>query len=636
MKRAATWATRTGIVAVGAGLVAVGVTVSASAPAAAADGLRTFDDCDALRDWYVAAALPQVTPYGLGGAHPYVMQDSIQRNGPASGAAEMAAPQARSSSADAAVGNGATGTNVQEAGVDEPDLVKTDGRYVVTVRNGTLHVEDTVGETPAEVGRVRLSEAGGDQFNELLLVGDRAVVSGTRLPQLDQPNQPDARLSDWSWPEYNDTVVSTVDLSDRDDPTLVRTEQLDGRLVSAREHDGVVRLVLSHSPNLPFAQPDRTTSEAQALAENRRLIRSSTAQDWLPQRGDEQLLDCSDVRHPKRGAGLGTVTVVTMSPRLPSALDAVGVSASGDLVYSSTDRLYVATTDGGFVPMAEGGMPTSDVVGTPPHREPSTEVHAFTLDGAATTYTASGKVPGMVHDRWAFSEHGGLLRIARMQGGSDRPQESGITVLEEAGGDLKEVGSVGGMGRNEQIRAVRWFGDLAVVVTFRQTDPLYTVDLSEPTRPRVRGELKIPGYSAYLHPIGDDLLLGVGQDATLEGQVTGVQVSSFDLRRLDRPTRVDTADLGAQSYTPVEQDSRAFSYLPERRLALVPVTDWAAGGQRMQVVAVSTDGALSQVDEVELPRRGGEQVRALPLDDGRVAIAGYDGVVELIDVPGQP
>ncbi|MPZ95656.1 MAG: hypothetical protein GEU96_12285 [Propionibacteriales bacterium] len=625
--------------AVGAGLVAVGVTVSASAPSAAADGLRTFDDCDALRDWYVTAALPQVTPYGLGGGHPYIMQDSMAMKGSAPGAAEMAAPQARSSSADAAVGNGETGTNVQEAGVDEPDLVKTDGRHVIFVRNGTLHVEDTVGDTPVEVGKVRLSESGGDQFNELLLVGDRAVVTGTRLPQLDQPDQqgqPDARLSDWSWPEYNDTVVSTVDLSDLDDPTLVRTEQLDGRLVSAREYDGVVRLVLSHSPDLPFVQPDRTTSEVQALAENRRLIRSTTAQDWLPQRGDEQLLDCSDVRHPKRDAGLGTVTVVTMSPLLPSALDAVGVSASGDLVYSSTDRLYVATTDGGFMPMAEGDMPTSDVVRTPPHREPSTQVHAFTLDGAATTYTASGKVPGRVHDRWAFSEHDGLLRVASMQGGLGRPQESGITVLEEAGGGLKEVGSVGGMGRNEQIRAVRWFGDLAVVVTFRQTDPLYTVDLSEPTRPRVRGELKIPGYSAYLHPIGDDLLLGVGQDATQEGQVKGVQVSSFDLTRLDRPTRVDTADLGAQSYTPVEQDSRAFSYLPERRLALVPVTDWTAGGQRMQVVAVSTDGALSQVDEVELSRRGGEQVRALPLDDGRVAIAGYDGVVELVDLPTRP
>ena len=91
---------------------------------------------------------------------------------------------------------------------------------------------------------------------------------------------------------------------------------------------------------------------------------------------------------------------------------------------------------------------------------------------------------------------------------------------------------------------MRFVGDIGYVVTFRQIDPLYTIDLSTPERPRVLGELKIPGYSAYLHPIGDDLLLGIGQDATEEGRPTGTQVSVFDVSDLRRPTRLHRLALG--------------------------------------------------------------------------------------------
>ena len=106
------------------------------------------------------------------------------------------------------------------------------------------------------------------------------------------------------------------------------------------------------------------------------------------------------------------------------------------------------------------------------------------------------------------------------------------------GGELREVGRVGGLGKGEQIYAVRFIGHVSYVVTFRQVDPLYTVDLSDPTNPRVRGELKILGYSAYLHPVGDGVLLGVGQDASGQGRIRGTQISLFDISGLDvRPGR---------------------------------------------------------------------------------------------------
>ncbi|HTE64092.1 MAG TPA: beta-propeller domain-containing protein, partial [Solirubrobacteraceae bacterium] len=154
-----------------------------------------------------------------------------------------------------------------------------------------------------------------------------------------------------------------------------------------------------------------------------------------------------------------------------------------------------------------------------------------------------------------------------------------VTTLASQDGHLVWRGQVGGLGRGERIYAVRFLGDVGYVVTFRQTDPLYTVDLSDPANPRVRGELKIPGYSAYLHPVGDDLLLGVGQEATDDGRVQGLQLSLFDVSDLARPVRVQQARLGQRwSSSAVEWDHHAFLWWPATKLALLPMDSQAFQG----------------------------------------------------------
>ncbi len=200
----------------------------------------------------------------------------------------------------------------------------------------------------------------------------------------------------------------------------------------------------------------------------------------------------------------------------------------------------------------------------------STELHAFdTSSSTKTEYVGSGSVPGFVLGRWALSQHEGALRVATTRqppwdGEQTGKTSSMVVKLEERNGSLVETGRVGGLGKTEQIRAVRYFGDIAAVVTFRQTDPLYLLDLSG--QPKVLGELKVPGFSTYLHPIGDGLLLGIGQDADKTGMVTGMQASVFDISDLSRPALVDRLRLG-NGYTPALDDSRAFTYDPDRRLA---------------------------------------------------------------------
>jgi beta propeller domain-containing protein len=621
----------TALGATAAGLVAAGaVTVigagPGATPTAVANELTPFDDCAQLRSWYVESALPHVTAWGWDTGGP-IMVDGVM---PLASTPRVAAPPAAAETG--AVGNGATGTNLQEQDVDEPDLAKTDGDHVVVIRHGDLVVYDATGEQADEIGRLDLPWR--LQIDELLLVGDRAVLFGstTAMTPYIEPPGPIRRIQPYGEPTTGrmitsgpHTTVTTVDLTDPAAPTVQRTETIQGDLVSAREHDGTVRVVTTWLPSLDFAEPYPRLTSKQALAKNRDLVRSTTAADWLPSTrvdgGSAQpLMSCADVRHPADPAGAGTISVVTMDPDNPGARTGTGVAADGDLTYSSADRLYVATADDGWTWTADQT------------RDTTTDIHAFDVAGDQTTYVASGEVPGRVKDQWSFSEDGGLLRVASTLGPSWAPKETKVTVLAERNGRLDPIGSVGGIGPEDQIEAVRWFGDVAVVVTFRLVDPLYTLDLSDPRHPAVVGELKIPGFSAYLHPLGDDLLLGVGQDATRAGSMRGSQVSTFDLGDLAKPQRLDQVGLGYTRSSAIESDSRAFSYLSADRLAFVPTTSWRFGSA-MDVIGVDPDGVLALVKRIDLPGWS-SNARALPLADGRVAVIGAGDQVQLVDPAG--
>ncbi len=282
-------------------------------------------------------------------------------------------------------------------------------------------------------------------------------------------------------------------------------------------------------PDLDFARPGRRAgSQDRALERNLEAVRGTEVDDWLPQvttyaedgsATTERLVDCDDVALPGSpgeadGTTPGTVAVVGLDATAPLAglaeADAVGVAIGTDLVYASLDRLYLAT--GGaptgccwLVDRAFPGGPIGGWSGT-------SEIHELELDGTAATYVATGEVDGTIRDRWSMDEHDGVLRVA-VGPSSETGDFSSIVTMRRDGTRLEEIGRVDRIGPREDIEAVRWFGDLALVVTFRRVDPLYTVDLFDQTAPRVVGELKVPGYSAYLHPLGPHRLLGLGEGA---------------------------------------------------------------------------------------------------------------------------
>ena len=572
------------------------------------------------------------------------------------------------------MGNGATGTNLQEAGVDEPDVMKTsDGRLYTTVGD-RLVVLDVTGEEPRELGSLEVPALaaasrgwgggwGGEPVPdqgpaqpggaELLLDGDRVLLLSSAW--LEEPGQDQGRsgatedMSIWPGPVGSPTTTTTVvDVSDPGSPRLVSQQEVEGTLVGARLSDGVVRVVTTSTPTLdrPDELPvlpgggtdqgwEAEATEAHLLA----LVRMSGEQ-FLPEQitrdADGAVVSrapavaCSEVTHPTTDAGAGMLTVRSLDLTSGSdpVVDRTAVATDGELIYASADRLYVATTRGGwsFWTGLRGDVPQIE--------DPTTELHGFaTDDGFATTYLASGEVEGVLLGRWAMSARDGRLRVATTVGqlwagdSQQPPSESFVTVLEERDGDLVQEGQVGGLGKGETIRAVRWFDDVATVVTFRQTDPLYVVDLSDPAAPRVTGELKVPGYSAYLHPVGDGRLVGVGQDATDEGRTTGVLVQTFDISDPAAPTQVDTWT-EADTWTAVEGDSRQFSYLPEQRTVLMPMD--TMGTAVVQAFTVGDDGTLTDAGRFDLSGQGYRWlVRAMPVGDSVAVLSGGEQGTEL-------
>jgi uncharacterized secreted protein with C-terminal beta-propeller domain len=246
----------------------------------------------------------------------------------------------------------------------------------------------------------------------------------------------------------------------------------------------------------------------------------------------------------------------------------------------------------------------------------TTQLHMFDIsDPETATYVASGEVEGVLHSQWSMDEYEGVLRVVVTDEnpwwGSSGVPDTAVVTMERRGDDLVQIGSVDGLGKNERVYAVRFIQEKGYVVTFRQVDPLYVVDLSDPRDPEVKGELKINGYSAYLHPIGEDLLLGVGQDATDEGRQLGTQVSVFDVSDPSDPRRLSRLTF-EDAYSDAEWDHHAFLWWAPEEISVLPLQRWSwdeRSGKEDNfsgaVVLSATPNRVKQLGEIRHPNANG-------------------------------
>lgn len=595
--------------------------------------LALADSCDELLDWYVARGVDRVGPWGWEYGYGIAMEDgalamtSAGADTSATDSAERSASAPVPLAAASRVTSADSGTNVQELGVDEPDVVKTDGRTLFRVEGGDLTTYDVTGDQVARLGSADLVDL---RDGEILLSGDTVVAIGDGGP---------TSSSKQGYGTHTSTRVIVLDVSDPSAPQVEHTYLFSSSTLEARLHGDTVRLVTQAGlPDLDFEEAGRD-DEREAERENREIVRDSDIDDWLPTVSTDggapgRLVECEDVAIPDDGDSLGTIVVVGFAADEPGERSTSGLAVDTQLAYLSADQLYLATSAWGG-----GGCwevcPTVDTIA--PRWWPGggddgvSHLYAFDLDGRATTYAASGEVDGTIRDRWAMDEAGGVLRVAVGPTGRTGNFNSIVTFRQD-GNDLVEAGRVDKLGVDEQIQAMRWFDGLAIMVTFRQVDPLYAIDLTDPDEPRLMGQLKIPGFSAYLHPLGRHRLLGLGEGPAEGDRGWGAQAGLFNVTDLTDPRRLDVVSYGRDTFALATQDPRQLTWLPDERKILTVVSDYRRTGQVGLVSVLSLgDGQLeNRTVEVEYGDDVNE-VRLVPLPDGRVVLV-TGGDAEFFDL----
>ena len=458
-------------------------------PAAFHGELRAAGSCDALLDQYVDRALDVVGPYGWDSYVGYGLSDDLvvtdaQVPGAVSGLARTYRADAGRAELSVAKAepstHSGTGTNVQEAGGRRARRVKTDGEMLVRLDDAELTTYDVTG---AAVERPWQPRPRRPPHGEILLAGDTVVAigdDGTR-PARSQPYTYQGQAA----PQ---TRVMTIDVSDPADPTLVDTVDYDTRTVTARQHGDDVRLVLSAGlPDLDFVQPmrghGRRTGARSAQDANEQLVRQTTLADWLPRVSTDggasaQLLDCDDVAVPRADLALDTMAVVGFDAGDPA--ERPGASGWPATHRWPTSRPTTSTSRPATL-VASCATAAPSTWSEPPAAAPPTSTTSPSTAPAAS-YVGAGEVEGSVADRWAMDEQDGVLRLA-VGPTSQTGDFNSIVTLRADGDELSQIGRLDQLGAGEQIKSVRWFDGLAILVTYRQVDPMYAVDLTDQADP---------------------------------------------------------------------------------------------------------------------------------------------------------
>lgn len=534
-----------------------------------------------------------------------------------------------------------SGTNNQVAGVDEADFLKNDNEFIYVVANGHLRIIDA---WPADESHVVSTTAIEGTPTRLYVTNDRALVYSSlrdgATPAPDYYGQGectygyDCQFAGDGYP----TKLAVFDIADRAHPALVREIRSSASYVNARRIGTAVHTILA-SPAAEFpgvvyypagiecgsdADPAAVEKALDDLrTANTIIIEKSPLTGWLPTLTDtiytdgqpsttgNLLASCPSFYRSSLEDGSSLLTVMSVSIDAPQAPSTTTILSRAGAAYASSEALYLA------VPQERndwygwyGGWEGVDELST---------VHKFALDGAVPTYVASGVVKGRVLNQFSMDEKNGYLRIATTTGHLPSDSvHSTLSVLGVVEDEIATVGQIDGIAPSEDIRSVRFDGTRAFIVTFKKTDPLFVFDLSDPLAPTKMGELKIPGFSTYMHMMDASHLLTIGYDAEDEGDFawfSGVLVQVFDVTEPANPTRQHAHEIGTRgSSSEALTNHLAFNYFDPLHLLALPMTvcEGGSGGSYgtemtfngLMVFDVTVDGGIVEKGRVAHPNSG--------------------------------
>jgi len=460
--------------------------------------------------------------------------------------------------------NDTSKTNTQVDGVDEGDLLKTDGENFYFARRNDIMITKA---HPAENSEL-LSTIEEKDFtpNELYIYEDRLVVMGYKREPLNNQKQTaeDGVSKEMILPYHRgQTAAYIYDISNPSSPQKVREVAVQGNYVTSRQIDENLYFITNEHP--PFHIMRDTTDDGSKEQEDLRPKYKDSAV------GSEAMPIPYDRMHKLPGSDDTTFLTIT-SLDVTKADEKAYVKTylgSSQTVYMSKDHIYMAVRDYPDV-KASSTMPRDRAVTA------DTKIYQFGVDGKKVTYDAEAKVPGTLINQFAMDERDGTFRVATTKGNmwdDDNPSENNLYTFDES---LNRLGELEGLAEGERIYSVRFMQERAYLVTFKQVDPLFVIDLQDAASPKVLGKLKIPGFSNYLHPIDDNHVVGFGNNTKqLDSDRTitnGVKLSLFDISDVTNPIEKDVEIIGGRgTHSELNYNHKALFYHPEKELFGFPI-----------------------------------------------------------------
>ena len=428
------------------------------------------------------------------------------------GAADTAANQKVTGEADFSQ------TNVREAGVDEGDVVKTDGSYLYILKSsGSVRIVDIRGTKMKEIAKIQ-PEKLNESIEDLYLDGDRLMLVTTGY----ESSMEEAESDMYTVNRYQYTALTVYDITEREHPEMAGRITQEGDYRQSRKKGDYVYLLTQYSPSLGDSFED---SSVMPLVNEQKLAISDVYLPDQTSQPDYLVASGINIQDPEN--------VISSKAIVSGAAD----------FYMSSDNLFICNNN-----WNDG--------------KSSTEILRFACEDGEITAGAMCELPGFLNDTFSLDEYQGYLRVLLTE---DSNGESNSLYILDA--DMQVTGAIRDLADGETIRSARFMGTMAYFVTFRQTDPLFCADLSDPDNPQILSELKLTGFSSYLHPYGDHLLLGVGYEAEEEtGSQTGVKLSMFDISDPSQVEELDKYVIKGASYLPSDYNYKAILADGEKNL----------------------------------------------------------------------
>ena len=448
-------------------------------------------------------------------------------------------------------------TNIQVKDVDEPDVVKTDGTYLYILSNSKIYIVKAYPAENAKVLSIITFEDDANVHNFFINI-NRLIVFGAsyRYPAEFEEKKNKSEYFPYYW-SISTTIIDIYDLANKEDPKPLKEIELDGSFFNARMIGDYIYIITSeYTRNFYYNIDGNKTINLPEIRVN----------------DQKRCISLEDIYYINDTKKVDSMTHIISIDIYGSTIDQKNfLLGSSQNMFVSNNNIYLACQEYGYYNLFSESECSY---------EQATIVHKISIDNGEIFYKAKGAVPGFTLNQFSMDEHDGFFRIATQVWDYDSGSNTNLYILDE---NMNLTSKIEGIAPGERMHSARFIGNKAYLVTFKKVDPFFTLDLSDPYDAKIIGELKIPGYSDYLHPYDENHIIGIGKD-TVEPQeeyswtrdfawYQGLKIALFDVSDLENPKEISKVIIGDRGTdTPVLYDHKSFLFDKERELLVLPVS----------------------------------------------------------------